>query len=72
MQSRIVLLATSCYARRGLYHRFDVIDLVSYIFIYLFSSLTFFFKTLLLLKLLTDFDEICICYFRGPWGFKNC
>ena len=30
------LLATACYARRGLYHHFDVIDLVSYLYIYLF------------------------------------
>ena len=35
-------LATACYARRGLSYHFDVIDFVSYLFIYLFSVLTFF------------------------------
>ena len=37
-------LATACYARRGLSHRFAVIDIFIYISIYLFSSLTFFSK----------------------------
>ena len=37
-----VFLATACYARRGLSYHFAVIDIVSYLFIYLFSWLTFF------------------------------
>ena len=63
------LSATACYARRGLYHWFAVIDIVIYLFVQLVRQLSL--KMLLLLQLLIDFNKILYTFSNGPVFFKK-